>query len=359
MIKKYTIWITAIIFLSSGSFSAYAEWVSTGTPQGYQPTKPYDPQKDVSVDKKDNQPVLSKEEQQKLVEVEKSFTGRLEQMDKGEVQFEAEKTSELTEKVLKMEMDFMAENNYKSYSRTMSTNQVSAASVNNAYGGFGTASSEPTTPYNDRTNYGYGNNDDHKVIPVDSNKDKEPKVIPADSKDPKDNKSDSPIPGPTSLRKLPPVFGGADRQSFWSQGPLSRYNEKEESETLLADEPMQSDVPANKIADSATVKVIETVRFGEDIKSIHALMNPPDYLHPFLKWLLYTSRVTKDMATHYYQTLEKRDQIYRLASLNKGKLAVRYKNRIFFDFPILAMPQLGGEYSLVSLKRDTPLNNEL
>ncbi|MFA6599928.1 MAG: hypothetical protein WC352_03990 [Candidatus Omnitrophota bacterium] len=98
------------------------------------------------------------------------------------------------------------------------------------------------------------------------------------------------------------------------------------------------------------VQVLDSVSFNDHVRAIYELLNPPDDIHPWLKWLLYSSRVTGDMVTSYNATLQKRDQIYRKACESNGKLTIMYKGRIL-GHPILALPEWGnGEYALVAVQ---------
>ncbi len=142
-----------------------------------------------------------------------------------------------------------------------------------------------------------------------------------------------------------------------SDFPLSKVNREDESEGLsgaVLTGP-EGDRPAvdARADDTQAVTVLESVRFSDQIHAIHQLMNPPEDLHPWLKWLLYSSQVNREMLSLYYSTLKKRDQIYQRALQSQGKLAILYKNKIFKDMPIFVMPEWGsGDYSLVKLGGD-------
>jgi len=93
--------------------------------------------------------------------------------------------------------------------------------------------------------------------------------------------------------------------------------------------------------------VLDEVEFTRGIKLIHALLNPPSQLHPWLKWLFYASRITPAMLDLYYKALAKRDQIYLLAARSEGKLKIRYNHKIM-ETPVYIWPdQAEGPYELV------------
>ncbi len=99
------------------------------------------------------------------------------------------------------------------------------------------------------------------------------------------------------------------------------------------------------------VIVLDAINFTEQIRGIHQLLNPPARLHPWLKWLLYSSRTTPQMLELYYSALRERDRIYMLATKANGKLKIRYRGRIM-DVPIFIWPeQAQGLYELVMMKR--------
>ena len=103
--------------------------------------------------------------------------------------------------------------------------------------------------------------------------------------------------------------------------------------------------------------VVDVVNFTRDIRLIHQLLNPPERLHPWLKWLLYLGRVTPQMLEIYYGALQKRDQIFKLAfdSAVNGdkKYKIRYRGKIMKEFPVYVMPEdAQGFYELVRMSDD-------
>lgn len=95
---------------------------------------------------------------------------------------------------------------------------------------------------------------------------------------------------------------------------------------------------------------LEGVDFTRDFRAISRLLSPPERLHPLLKWLLYLSRVTPEMIQFYQAALEKRDDIYTIASQSNGRLRVRYQGKIT-DVPIYVWPEYAeGSYELVLLQ---------
>lgn len=112
-------------------------------------------------------------------------------------------------------------------------------------------------------------------------------------------------------------------------------------------------VSANPVA----IQVVDSVQFNDKVRMIYELLNPPGDLHPWLKWLLYSNRVTKDMVAFYNDTLKKRDALYQKALTSNGKLAIMYRNRIFKDIPLYVMPEwANGDYSLVSVGLENNLS---
>ena len=98
------------------------------------------------------------------------------------------------------------------------------------------------------------------------------------------------------------------------------------------------------------IVVLDAVNFTGDIYGIHQLLNPPERLHPWLKWLLYSRRITPQMLELYYAALQKRDQIYMLATKSGGKLKIRYHGKVT-DMPLFIWPdQAAGLYELVAMK---------
>ena len=103
-------------------------------------------------------------------------------------------------------------------------------------------------------------------------------------------------------------------------------------------------------AEATDVFVLDVVDFTNQIQAIHRLLNPPDRLHPWLKWLLYLSRVSREMLQFYQAALEGRDRIYTLASKSDGRLKIRYQGRIM-DIPIFIWPDdAEGSYELVMVR---------
>ena len=98
------------------------------------------------------------------------------------------------------------------------------------------------------------------------------------------------------------------------------------------------------------VVVLDAVDFTNQIKAIDRLLNPPTRLHPWLKWMLYLSRVSPEMLQLYQAALEERDRIYTLASKSDGRLKIRYQGRIM-DVPIFVWPDNAeGPYELVMVQ---------
>lgn len=104
--------------------------------------------------------------------------------------------------------------------------------------------------------------------------------------------------------------------------------------------------------DGSDFVVVDVVNFTRDIRVIHQFLNPPERLHPWLKWLLYLGRVTPQMLEVYYGALQKRDQIFKLAfesAVNGNKkYKIRYQGKMMNDFPVYVMPEdAQGLYELV------------
>ena len=98
------------------------------------------------------------------------------------------------------------------------------------------------------------------------------------------------------------------------------------------------------------ILVIDAIEFTRDMRAVHFLLNPPKRLHPWLRWLLYSSRMTPEMLELYYLALDKSDRLYRMALKSQGKLKLRYQGKIL-DSPIYIWPdQAEGRYELVMVK---------
>ena len=79
-------------------------------------------------------------------------------------------------------------------------------------------------------------------------------------------------------------------------------------------------------------------------------MNPPEHLHPYLKWLLYLSRVDAAMYAFYQSILEKRDQIFAAAARSNGQFKIRYQGKIL-DVRVAVWPdEAAGAYELVMVR---------
>lgn len=97
--------------------------------------------------------------------------------------------------------------------------------------------------------------------------------------------------------------------------------------------------------------VLDTAHFDDAVRRTHQLLHPPKNLHPWLKWLLYSSRIDRNMIQNYYATLKKRDQIYERALKNAGHFAVLYRDKVFQTIPPYVTPDWAeGDYSLVLLR---------
>ena len=146
--------------------------------------------------------------------------------------------------------------------------------------------------------------------------------------------------GGTSLDPINPQDGTKNRS--WSEALDLKLLELENARNETN---IQIDEKSNE-----EVIVIDTVNFTPQIRGIYQLLNPPARLHPWLKWLLYSSRITPQMLEAYYSALRKRDQIYMLAAKGKGKLKIRYRGKVL-DVPIFVWPeQAQGLYELVVVK---------
>ncbi len=105
--------------------------------------------------------------------------------------------------------------------------------------------------------------------------------------------------------------------------------------------------------DPDQVVVLDSVNYTREIRGIHYLMNPPGRFHPWMKWLLYTNRLSPEMLQAYYAAVTKSENLYKLAMKSKGKLKIRYRGKIM-DMPLYFWPdQADGNYELVM----TPLVN--
>jgi hypothetical protein len=129
-------------------------------------------------------------------------------------------------------------------------------------------------------------------------------------------------------------------------------------QTLLQKiETLRTEIEAETSAEENFV-VLDAVDFTRQMRVIHLLLNPPPRLHPWLKWLLYASRLTPKMLEFYYAALAKRDQIYELAAQSNGKLKIRYQGKIL-NVPIFVWPdQAEGSYELIMVSNNVELPNQ-
>lgn len=91
--------------------------------------------------------------------------------------------------------------------------------------------------------------------------------------------------------------------------------------------------------------VIDGVDVSKELAAVYYLMHPPQQLHPYLRYLLYTRLVDPQVMRWYLAITEKMNAIYKQAKAGKGK--IRYKGKIISAFR--PMPyDMGGAYELVT-----------
>jgi len=100
--------------------------------------------------------------------------------------------------------------------------------------------------------------------------------------------------------------------------------------------------------------VLDSLEFTPELRYIHTLMNPPAYFHPWLRWLLYSSRLNPEMVKRYQEAMAHRDRIYLQAAQSDGNLKIRYDGKILTD-PLLVWPdEAMGLYELVAEQPNAP-----
>jgi hypothetical protein len=123
------------------------------------------------------------------------------------------------------------------------------------------------------------------------------------------------------------------------------------SAVLVSSESEQKGTAISEL-NPGTEDILDTAHFSEETRRTHQLLNPPKNLHPWLKWLLYSSRLDKKMVLNYYATLKKRDQIYQRAVKSSGQLGIVYQGKVFRDIPPFVTPDWAdGDYSLVKFRQ--------
>lgn len=132
---------------------------------------------------------------------------------------------------------------------------------------------------------------------------------------------------------------------------LPDFKPKKQAVDLDATENIMGKTIENTDQNPEEEVVVDAVEYTPEIRATHLLLNPPRRFHPFLKWLLYTGRLTPTMLELYYGALEKSDRMYKSAAQSHGALRIRYQGK-FLDPPVYLWPdQADGRYELVAMER--------
>jgi len=90
--------------------------------------------------------------------------------------------------------------------------------------------------------------------------------------------------------------------------------------------------------------VVDSVEVSKELAAVYYLLHPPQQLHPYLRYLLYTRLVDPQVLRWYLAMTEKINAICKQAKAGKGK--IRYRGKIVGTFR--PMPyDMGGAYELV------------
>lgn len=92
-------------------------------------------------------------------------------------------------------------------------------------------------------------------------------------------------------------------------------------------------------------QVLSSVVLSREIAKTHELLNPPQKLHPFLRWLLYGRHLTQVRAERYLAARAKVQAIFLRAKAGEG--LIRYKGEIMGVFLPLPGDENGGAFELV------------
>jgi hypothetical protein len=92
-------------------------------------------------------------------------------------------------------------------------------------------------------------------------------------------------------------------------------------------------------------QVVSSVVLSREVAKTHELLNPPQKLHPFIRWLLYGRHLTKVRAERYLAARAKVQAIFLRAKAGDG--LIRYKGKIMGVFLPLPGDESGGAFELV------------
>lgn len=91
-------------------------------------------------------------------------------------------------------------------------------------------------------------------------------------------------------------------------------------------------------------QTLDSVYVGRDFLRTQKLLNPPKELHPYLKWLLYTRRLTPQAVDRYLEVRNKILALFRIAKEGRG--SIRYRGKVYGAFLPFA-ENATGNYELV------------
>ena len=91
--------------------------------------------------------------------------------------------------------------------------------------------------------------------------------------------------------------------------------------------------------------MLGSVVINPEMAKIYQLLNPPQKLHPFLRWLFYGRHLTQMRAERYLAARAKVKEICMRAKAGEG--LIRYKGKIMGMFLPLPGDEAGGAFELV------------
>ena len=92
-------------------------------------------------------------------------------------------------------------------------------------------------------------------------------------------------------------------------------------------------------------QVLGSVVLNRETAKTYELLNPPQKLHPFLRWLLYGRHLTQVRAEQYLAARDKVQEICLRAKAGEG--LIRYKGKVMGMFLPLPGDETGGAFELV------------
>jgi len=136
-----------------------------------------------------------------------------------------------------------------------------------------------------------------------------------------------------------------NREFSQGKGPLVSHSAIASPSNLLYVDSLIKNPQAGE--DFMTDKtMVASVLIDEKLAAAHAFLNPPKWMHPYMRFLFYSRRVTPGMQQDYSEAKNKIKEIYKLAK--EEGWSIRYGKKILRNY-FLPMPDdMGGLYELVT-----------